>query len=80
MKNQLSAVGHELSAVATLRADGRRLGKGQPCRTSAIFEVEQYDALIANLLEIKRMLNDLLKRVQREGRPLAPAVEQVAAP
>ena len=36
---------------------------------------EAYDALNAKLLEVKRMLHGLLKRVQRDFRPL----EQVAA-
>src|SRR5579862_2197255 len=30
---------------------------------------EQYEATVANVLEVKRMLNGLLKRVQRDARP-----------
>ena len=43
---------------------------------------EQYEAVIARLLDVKRMLNGLLKRVQRDTRPALPAVltsEQVTA-
>ncbi len=45
-------------------------------RDLELIAAEQYDGLVANVLEVKRMLNGLLKRVQRDGRALAPA-EQV---
>ena len=39
---------------------------------------EQYEEMVGRLLEIKRMLHGLLKRVQQDFRPLARA-EEVAA-
>lgn len=44
-------------------------------RDLGLITAEQYDGLLANVLEVKRMLYGLLKRVQRDVRPL----EQVAA-
>ncbi len=38
---------------------------------------DQYEAFVERLLEVKRMLHGLLKRVQRDVRPVA--AEQVAA-
>ena len=52
-------------------------------RDLGLITAEQHDAVVANILDVKRMLNGLLKRVQRDARPLAPTVamtEQVAAP
>jgi four helix bundle protein len=46
-------------------------------RDLAIISAEQHDATLAQLLDIKRMLNGLLKRVQRDVRPLS-VQEQVA--
>ncbi len=43
-------------------------------RDLGLIATEQYNDLVANVLEIKRMLNGLLKRVQRDFRPLAPAL------
>jgi four helix bundle protein len=48
-------------------------------RDLGLIVVDEHDSLVANVLEIKRMLNGLLKRVQRDGRPSFIA-EQVAAP
>ena len=47
-------------------------------RDLGLIAAEQYERLTADVLEIKRMLHGLLKRVQRDARPLA-ALEQVAA-
>jgi len=52
-------------------------------RDLGLISGEEHDAIIANLLDVKRMLNGLLKRVRRDVRPLAPSVsmsEQVTAP
>lgn len=48
-------------------------------RDLGLITVEQHDPLVEHIMEIKRMLNGLLKRVQRDGRPSFIA-EQVAAP
>jgi four helix bundle protein len=50
-------------------------------RDLGLIATEQYEATLADVLEIKRMLNGLLKRVPRDVRPLAPAVisEQVTS-
>ena len=45
-------------------------------RDLALITNEQHDVMIDRVLEIKRMLNGLLKRVHRDARPLA---EQVTA-
>lgn len=51
-------------------------------RDLGLINAEQYDVIVANILDIKRMLNGLLKRVQRDVRPLATLTvsEQVTAP
>ena len=52
-------------------------------RDLGLITLDQHDAIVANVLDVKRMLNGLLKRVQRDVRPLAPSVsmsEQVTAP
>jgi four helix bundle protein len=48
-------------------------------RDLGLIKLEQHDALVGHIMEIKRMLNGLLKRVQRDARPSFIA-EQVAAP
>jgi four helix bundle protein len=51
-------------------------------RDLALITNEQYDGIIERLLEVKRMLHGLLKRVQRDAKPLASAsavLEQVTA-
>jgi four helix bundle protein len=47
-------------------------------RDLGIISGEQHDAALAKLLDVKRMLNGLLKRVQRDHRPLT-VDEQLAA-
>jgi four helix bundle protein len=47
-------------------------------RDLGIISGEQHDATLAKLLDVKRMLNGLLKRVQRDIRPLT-VDEQLAA-
>lgn len=52
-------------------------------RDLGLIRTEQHDAMLASVVEVKRMLNGLLKRVQRDVRPLSPApmmTEQVTAP
>ena len=46
-------------------------------RDLALITNEQHDVMIDKVLEIKRMLNGLLKRVHRDARPFA--TEQVTA-
>ncbi len=51
-------------------------------RDLELIPADRYESLAASVLEIKRMLNGLLKRLQREVRPLVPigkASEQVTA-
>jgi four helix bundle protein len=40
-------------------------------RDLGLIATEEHDSLVANLLDIKRMLNGLLKRLQRDVRPLS---------
>jgi len=47
-------------------------------RDLELITVDAYETVSAKLLEVKRMLHGLLKRVQRDVRPLAPA-EQLTA-
>ena len=48
-------------------------------RDLGLISAEEHESLTANVLDIKRMLNGLLKRVQRDVRP-PMIVEQVTAP
>lgn len=48
-------------------------------RDLGLITTEQHDAPLANVLDVKRMLNGLLKRVQRDFRPFS-ATEQLTAP
>src|ERR1051325_3537923 len=47
-------------------------------RDLGLIAADEYDALVGRVLDIKRMLNGLLKRVQRDVRP-PMLVEQVTA-
>jgi len=47
-------------------------------RDLGLITKQYYEDIVERLLEVKRMLNGLRKRVQRDGRPLAPA-EQLTA-
>jgi four helix bundle protein len=47
-------------------------------RDLELITIDAHDTVSAKLLEVKRMLHGLLKRVQRDVRPLAPA-EQLTA-
>jgi four helix bundle protein len=40
-------------------------------RDLGLIATEEHDSLVANVLDIKRMLNGLLKRLQRDVRPLS---------
>jgi four helix bundle protein len=43
-------------------------------RDLGLITVEQFDSVVADVLELKRMLNGLLKRVQRDARPLSSSL------